>query len=195
MKNNGLSLQQLVDWKKSIDNGSSIGIFEDPTTGKMYGAKSVTESAAGYFTELKNGNVFDASYQPVEGVRTIKGTAIGAGINQLVYAIRVLTDTSITTQDEASLIAAAWKDTAPVQMKNGRFSMFSGGELVRITGTDIHNFKASTGNDADFKDIVPFQLRGDVNFQATFNLAGTPAVKHAYKLEWRAIEFTEISKV
>lgn len=192
MNKSALSLEQMIAWKRQMDSSASLPVFQDPLTGKQYAPKSVTEYAAGFFTKLKNGQIFESKNTPAVGVRSINGNKLAAETNQLVYQARVLCDTTLIAETEAALQAAPFASVAPAYFKNGEVNFTQNAELLRTTGTDIHNAKASTGNDADFKDVAPFNLRGGVAFQSIFSLAGDATQYHAYKLEWRAIEFVPV---
>lgn len=196
MKTASLSLEQMKEWKRQIDSGVSSALFVDPKTGKVYTYKSVTEYMAGFFTDLSstNGNLLKTSNKPIPGVRSFDGKQLGADVNQLVYAARVLADTTLIASTEAALVNASFASVAPPYFRNGEVRINQGSELLRTTGSDINNANASTSNDDDFKDVVPFALRETTNTDVIFTLADEATANHAYKLEYRAIEFVIASK-
>ena len=90
---------------------------------------------------------------------------------------------------------AKWKDNAPAPWLNGELvvSQDGAGKLLQSAISDLTNTKASTGNDADFKEIVPFMIRPEVNFQLLAKLAGNGGAE-AWRLELRGILFTGADK-
>jgi hypothetical protein len=191
--NTELTVEQIMAFKGQIDKDNSISVVTD-RNGNRYGVKAVTEYVAGFFSGLENGEALIAANQPAVGVRSIKGTQLGEGRHQVLTAVRVLTDTSQALETTAALIALPFASVAPVQFKNGEFKISQGAELLRTSGTDVHNFKASTSNDDDFRNIVPVVLRGGVDMSINIKLAGAATAGHAYKIELRSIEFLAVGK-
>lgn len=193
MKNKGLSLEQMKEWKRQIDAGSSLAIFKDSQTGKLYVPKSVTEYKAGFFTDLENGNIFKTNTEAQVGISSIDKRKLGAGVNQLVYAVRVRAK-SLAAGTEAALLASPFDGVAPAYFCNGEVRINQNAELLRSSGSDVTNIKAATGNDDDFREVVPFSLRENTPFDVNFKLAGSATANDAYKFEYRAIEFVEVAK-
>lgn len=193
MKNVGLSLDQMKEWKRQIDTGSSLAIFQDPKTGKLYVAKAVTEYKSGFFTDLQDGNIMKSNTEAQVGISSIDKKKLGAGVNQLVYAVRVRAK-SLAASTEAALIASAFDGNAPAYFTNGEVRISQNAELFRSSGSDVTNIKASTGNDDDFREVVPFSLRENTPFDVKFTLADVAVPNDAYKYEHRAIEFVEVAK-
>ena len=193
MKANQLTVEQLVAARAFIASGVSVG---QVTIGNQnYSVKSVTEYVSGFFSALVNGEVLVDSNQKKVGVRSIKGNTLKGGTTQLIESIRVLCEkpaSGSTAADDALLIGAEFASVAPPAFKNGELLIEQNAELFRTSGTDIANSKAATSNDDDFKVIAPIVIRGGDSspFKITMKVAGTPVVNHAFKLEWRALEFT-----
>lgn len=190
-------IETLIQWKKQLDADSSLQVFYDPQTKKYFSPRTVSEYISGYFTDLKNGQLLVKSNKPAPGVRSIDGLQLGTGVNQLVYEARILTDTSLgagDTADEETLVTLGFDDQAPAYLTNGEVVFDQNGQLLRTTGSRLCNKKAATKNSDDFFQFSPFGLKENTNSQITFILAGTPTAKHAYRLEWTAIEFFETTK-
>jgi hypothetical protein len=119
-----------------------------------------------------------------------QGNVLPKGKHLLVTGIRVLFDTTGIDPKEAD-----WAENAPVCWKNGELSVQQDGQgvLFETPGTDVTNFKASTGNDCDFREVVPFLLRPEASFNIYAKLVGT-VVASAYKIELRCIELIEGDK-
>lgn len=194
MNQNQLSVETILGFFGQVKSDASIAVVTDPNTGKKYAVKSTTDYAAGYLTDLQNGEVLLASNKPQVGLRSMNGNQLLEGKYQVVYGVRNLFDTTLVANSEAALIAAPFASVAPVQFKNGEYRMSQTGELIRLSGTDATNFKASTGNDADFRNIVPVVIRPMTDVSINFKLAGAATAFHAYKTEWRAVEFVLIGK-
>lgn len=191
---NQLSLEEILKFKGQIAKDNSISVVQ-ASNGEKYAVKSVTEYAAGFLSQLENGEVLIPANQPIVGVRSIKGNQLSEGKAQIVTSVRVLFDTTLAAETQAALIAAPFASVAPVQFKNGEFRISQTGELLRSSGTDITNFKASTGNDADFREIVPVVLRGGVDMSINIKLSAAATANHAFKVEYRAVEFVKIANV
>jgi hypothetical protein len=194
MKSNELSTAQLLTWKEQMASGISTGLFRDPRTGKTYTAISVIEQAAGFFTQLREGKVFESKNDPIVGIRTIKGQQIEKGINLLVYAVRVLVDTTLVAETEEALKTAPFASVAPGYFKNAEVRVSQGSELLQSTGDNLNNSKAATSNDDDYQSVNPFQIRESVNFQTVISLAAAATANHAYKLQFKAIRFVEVDQ-
>jgi hypothetical protein len=194
MKSSGLSIDQILTLRAQIKKDNSVAVVQLPETGELFTVKTTTEQVSGFFGQLQNGEVLIEANQPLVGVRTIKGNMLSEGKYQVIDSLRVLADNNLADTTDAVLITAVWEDKAPAAFKNGEVRIFQGSELLRTTGTDVHNFKASTGNDDDFKDIVPVVLRPSTPISINFKLAGVAPAKSAYKLELRTTEFTAIGK-
>ena len=79
------------------------------------------------------------------------GGQLDAGSYFVATGVRVLFDIVSTTDPTAS----TWASVAPACFKNGEFLIGQDGQptLFESSGTDVTNFKASTGNDDDFKEV------------------------------------------
>lgn len=79
------------------------------------------------------------------------GGSLEAGQYFVATGVRVLYDIVATTDPTA----ATWASNAPACFKNGEFQAGQDGQptLFEASGTDVTNFKASTGNDDDFREV------------------------------------------
>jgi hypothetical protein len=156
-----------------------------------YRAKAVTKYVAGTTASLllNNGRIIRPETLKAVGTTNFEtGNRLPKGTRLLVTGIRTLWDVTAA----ATTADANWDGAIPVACANGEFEITQKGQgtLFSASGTDVSNFKASTGNDADFRDVVPFILRDQTEFQIVFSVNGTPAVG-VYKVELRCIELTE----
>lgn len=193
MKNSVLSLEQMIEWKRQMDNGSSLPIFTDSQSGKSYVPKLVTEYKSGFFTDLENGDVLKSDQDKKAGICSISKNQLPSGKNQLVFAICVKAK-SLAASTEAALLASAFDGVAPAYFLNGEVRANQNAELLRTTGDLVHNIYASTGNGDNFLQVAPFTIRETTDFNFNFKLAGTAVANDAYKLLWQAIEFVEVAK-
>lgn len=184
-----LSHQEAVGYLGAIKNAGN----EEkslPLIGTKRG-KTVTKYIAGTNASLaaNNGKTVVAGTLKAVGTTNFeKGNTLPKGKMLLVTGVRALFDVtaSVTTAD------ANWDGNIPVAFANGEFEISQRGQgtLFSTSGTDVSNFKASTGNDDDFRDVVPFLLRSETEFDITWSVNGTPATG-VYKVELRCIELTE----
>lgn len=196
MKSSSLSASDIMTLWAMVKSNSSINVVEHPATGKKYAVKSVTDYVSAYLTQARtdNGEILVASNKPAVGLRSIDGTKLPEGTNRVVYGIRALFDTALVATSDTAIAAAAWANNAPVVFKNGEVRISQGVELFRSSGTDCTNFKASTGNDDDFRSVIPFVLRGGVETSINLKLSGTPTDHNAVKFEMRSVEFIETNR-
>lgn len=185
MAKNTLTLEEALTYLASIRSGSLPVV-----NGRVI--KSSTKYVAGLTAGLgqNNGQLILPSTVPAVGVTNLpKGNILPKGVNYLVTGLRILFDTNAAV----TLATATWKSEAPVCWKNGEFKIDQNGagNLFESSGTDVTNFKASTGNDNDFRDIVPVLIRSEsiYGFQAALAAGSTTDV--AYKLELRVVEIVE----
>jgi hypothetical protein len=97
--------------------------------------------------------------------------------------VRTLFDTTSTTDPTAS----TWAFNAPACFKNGEFMVGQDGQptLFESSGTDVTNFKASTGNDDDFREVG---FVWNPQKKATIKLAPVGTVTAStYKVELRGL--------
>lgn len=186
---NSIKLQDAVNYLGAVTKAGN----EDKSLPSIggYRGKSVTKYVAGTNASLatNNGNTILPGTLKVVGITNFeKGNSLPKGKKLLVIGVRALFDVtaSVTTAD------ANWDGNIPVAFANGEFEISQKGQgtLFASSGTDISNFKASTGNDDDFREVVPFVLRSETEFNIVFSSNGTPAVG-VYKVELRCIELTE----
>ena len=102
----------------------------------------------------------------------------------LVTGVRMLFDTTVTDPK-----LALWANVAPVQWKNGELIISQDGQptLFEAPVTDVTNFKASTGNDDDFRDVPGFLLLPNKQISIKGLPAGVP-VASVFKIELRGFE-------
>lgn len=170
-----------------IGNGS-LPILEGKTT------KSTTRYIAGVGSEVtaKSGVVLEAGTKKEVGITNFEtGDVLPAGVHFLVTEARILFDTTADVTPKT----AVWKGTAPAPWMNGELivSQDGAGRLFETSISDLTNSKASASNDDDFREIIPFMLRPEINFSIQANLAGAGG-NEAYKVEFRGILFKDASK-
>lgn len=117
------------------------------------------------------------------------GAQLDKGQYFLCTEIRVLFDT--TTNDPT---AALWANVAPVNFKNGELTIGQVGQptLFTSSGTDVTNFKASTGNDDDFRAVEsPFLWQPQKKLSSVLAPVGTLPATCSYKIEFRGFMIFE----
>ena len=186
--NQSLSVEQIMAWKGQINKDSSLAIVQD-AQGNRYGVKSKTEYVSGFFSQLENGEVLLPANQPLNGVRSIKGNQLIEGKYQVVTDIRVSLDTTQALETTAALITLPFASTAPVTFKNGEVKISQGADLFASTGVDVSTFKTD-----DFRAVLPFVIRGATDFAINIKIAGANTAGHAYKVEYRCVEFLLVGK-
>ena len=185
MSKKALTYAEAVSYLASIKEGSLPLV-----AGRII--KSSTKYIAGLTAGLgqNNGQLILPSTVPAVGTTNLpKGNMLPKGINYLVTGVRILFDTTTGV----TLASAGWKSEAPVNWKNGEFkiSQNGAGNLFETSGTDVTNFKASTSNDDDFRDIVPVLIRAESAYELQAALATGSTTDQAYKVELRVIEIVE----
>lgn len=194
MKQAELTVAMLMAYRSLINGDLSSAVVN--VNGVNYTAKAETHYIAGWLTSgQKNGEILISSNKPEVGKRSLDGNMLPAGVFHLIEGVRCLFDTSKAAETDANLLGAIWANVAPVEFKNGEVTITQGSELFRSSGTDVTNFKASTGNDADYRAIVPSLIRPQTKWSINFALAGGAAPANAaFKWEYRCITFTEAGK-
>lgn len=151
--------------------------------------KSKTYYVAGNTADLPdNGN----ETIPSQIIKTLgltnlpTGGQLGKGVYFLCDEIRVLFDT--TTADPK---AAVWASVAPTVFKNGELIIGQEGQpsLFEASGTDVTNFKASTGNDDDYRGLpAPFLWQPQKQLSSKLMYTGALPATTSYKIEYRGFE-------
>jgi hypothetical protein len=185
MSKKALTYEEALTYLASIRSGS-LPIVQ----GRVI--KSSTKYIAGLSAGLgqNNGQLILPSTVPAVGVTNFpKGNMLPKGINYLIVGVRALFDTT----SSVALATATWKSEAPANWKNGEFKINQNGagNLFETSVTDVTNFKASTSNDDDFRDIVPVLLRAESAYELQTALAAGATTDQAYKFEFRVIEIVE----
>jgi len=134
-----------------------------------------------------NGNFLTSNTKILPGISSFDQQQLPKGIDFVCTEIRALAQTTGTNEASGTpgLALCTWVDPAPVNFKNCDFTITQGALLFASSGTDVTNFKASTGNDDDFRTIVPFRIRGGINFQINAALPNAGAANQGIKLEMR----------
>lgn len=157
-------------------------------------AKSATRYIAGQATDLASNNgsiILPGTIKAVGVTNFEKGNSLPAGTSLLVTGIRVLFDSTAL----ATVLNADYAEVLPAGFKNGELTISQQGQgvLFNASGTDVSNWKASTGNDDDFRSVVPFLLRSETEFDIVFSTVGVIAAG-IYKVELRVVQLTQDSK-
>ena len=190
MKNTSLTFAEAAGYLGAIKPSGSEQKSLPVING--YRGKTVTKYMAGTLASLasNNGNTIVAGTTKAVGVTNFeKGNVLPSTKQLLVVGVRCLFDvTAAVTVNDAN-----WDGPIPVALANGEFEISQKGQGTLFTspGTDVSNFKASTGNDDDFRDVVPFLLRSETEFNMTFSANGAFAAAGVYRIELRCIELTE----
>lgn len=189
MSKKALTYGEATMYLASIKSGGSLPVVD----GRVI--KSSTKYIAGLSAALgqNNGQLILASTDPAVGITNFpKGNILPKGVNWLITGVRALFDTA-AGGGTGVLATAAWKSEAPANWKNGEFriNQNGAGNMFETSVTDVTNFKASTSNDDDFRDIVPVLLRAEAVFELQAALAAGVTTDQAYKFEFRVIEFVE----
>ena len=188
MSKSVLSLEELIQYQASIADNSSAAEFMNQ---KMI---STTLYIAGIGDQLIGlGQMIDGNTKPKVGITNFpSANVLPAGVNALVTEARMLFGTVTAGQTPVS---SDWKATAPKEWLNADLTFTQGGISFSTPISDLHNFKASTGNDDDFRSIIPFKIREQVAFNFVTELAGTSASTVAWRLELRAVLYTDKAAV
>jgi hypothetical protein len=183
---NTLTLQEALQYLGAI-NPSGNDTKSLPAVGR-YRVRSMTKYVAATSVQITSNQgkvILPNTLKAIGTTNFDNGNILPAGKSFLVTAIRVLSDTTVGK----TTATAVYDNVAPVDFKNGEFRVSQNGQGVcfESSGSDVANFKASTGNDADFREVTPFLLRSNANFdvEIAFNGAATACV---YKVEFRGQE-------
>lgn len=184
MKNGVLSLKERVEFNALRESESSIPAFQGRKV------RSATFYIAGIGSDIKSlGNLIDADTNKKVGYTNFPtGNKLPLGMEIQVNAMRAIFDK--TTASVTPLIAK-W-DTKPDEpWLNGNFEFVQGRTTFSTPITDLANIKAAASNDDDFRSIVPFTIRGQVEFAMIAELAGAAAASTAWRIEMRCDVYTE----
>lgn len=183
---NSQNLQDTVGYLGAIMLGTSL-----PRIGNASFGRTATYYKTGFLNQLQAGQALLAGDKASVGVSTFDGNKLPKGVKALVTGIRVLFDTTASVQTNG-IATANWKSEAPAVFKNGEIKISQGGQLFLSSGTDVTNFKGtSTGNDDDFREVVPFLLRSQAAIEFLLTLADASAADQAYRIELRVVEVAE----
>lgn len=152
--------------------------------------KSVTYYYSGKASDLSatNGKCLQNVKKAEAGITNFQGNQLPKDTTLLITAIRVrFEDTGAT-----ALPDCAFDNNIPPQFANGEFQIVQNGSgtLFKSSGSDISNRSASTGNDDDFREIVPVLIRSQKDFDFVFSQVGTTAYAGNFKIEIRGEEYT-----
>ena len=183
MKKDVLSLAERIEYNALRQEDSSIPAFLDRKV------RSATFYIAGIGTDIKErGNLIYSDTSKRVGVTNFpEGNKLPKGMEIQVNAMRALFDK--TTVGVTPLIAK-WNTTPDEAWLNGNFSFEQGRTTFSTPITDLANIKASTSNDDDFRAIVPFTIREQVEFALIAELAGAAAAGTAWRIEMRCDVYT-----
>jgi len=185
MKN--MSLQTAVALLASIQPAGN----EERSLPEIKGRRIKTKTyyVAGNVADLSgnsNETILSSALKEIGVTNIPTGGMLEKGKYFLCTEIRVLFDT--TTADPK---AALWASVPPVQFKNGELSVGQDGQptLFESSGTDVTNFRASTGNDDDFRALPsPFLWQPQKALTAKLAYVGAAPATSSYKIEFRGFE-------
>lgn len=183
MKNGVLTLQERLEYNGLKESESSIPSF----LGRK--VRTATFFIAGIGTDIRSlGDLIDSDTNKKVGFTNFPtGNKLPKGMELQVNSLRLLFDK--TTSSVTPLIAK-WNTTPDEAWLNGNLSFEQGKTAFSSPVTDIVNFKASTGNDDDFRPIIPFTIREQVEFRIIAELAGAALAATAWRIEFRCDVFT-----
>lgn len=187
MKNGTLTLTEALQYVGAIQNqGNAVQSL--PQLGNRR-IKTATRYIAGNAADLaaNASSTILASTKKETGITNFQnGNLMPSKTNFLVTELRILFDTTT-----ANPKAAVWANTAPNSFLNGDINVGVGNNPTTFESSisDATNFKASTGNDDDFRAVTPFLLLADNTFDIKLLTSGValPATC-CYKVEVRGIE-------
>lgn len=152
--------------------------------------KSVTYYFAGKASELgaTNGKCLQNVKKAEPGITNFQGNQLPKDTTLLITAIRVRYEATGAT----ALPDCEFNDNVPPQFANGEFQIVQNGSgtLFKSSGSDVSNRSASTGNDDDFREIVPVLIRSQKDFDFVFSQVGSTAYTGNFKIEVRGEEYT-----
>lgn len=197
MKNKVLSFDQLeaVLAKMTASGESTVGSLINIVAGHSdYRVRERTMYITAKLSDVvsNNGELLLPSTQKKIGVTNYdNGNMLSKGVGQLVTGVRALFDTATgaTVTPETAVV----KDNAPAAFLNGELAIKQdgAGTLLSLSGSDVTNFKASTGNDADFRALgAPVLIRPEAPFNVQIALAPNAATlaNIVVKVEIRVLE-------
>lgn len=192
MKASNYTLAEILNFLGATPPGKSLPVIGGSPL------RSDVKYASGTLASLANtgGEIILPSTKPETGVTNFDGIRPPTGKAWIVTGVRFLFDTTAGST-AAGVKAAVFASVAPANFKNGEFTISQAGEgdLLKLTGTDATNFKASTSNDDDFRSVIPFVLRPNSDASYKLLLAAGGAVDQLYKMELRVIEIVDNDKV
>ena len=152
--------------------------------------KSVTYYFSGKASELgaTNGKCLQNVKKAEVGITNFQGNQLPKDTTLLITAVRVRYEATGATE----LADCEFNDNVPPQFANGEFQIVQNGSgvLFKSSGSDVSNRAASTGNDDDFREIVPVLIRSQKDFDFIFSQVGTTAYTGNFKIELRCEEYT-----
>ena len=185
MKSTNYSVMDLTTLLASIQpNGAEMKSLPVIKGNRL---RSKTYYIAGLSADLSNNGGEALLPQTVKTVGLTNFPSNGKLPNDTYFVctgVRILFDTTVTDPK-----LALWANVAPVAWKNGELLIGQDGQptLFEAPVTDVTNFKASTGNDDDFRDIAGFMLQPNKQISIKSLLAGAP-VASVFKIELRGYE-------
>lgn len=191
MKNNNVNVMTLASILAAIQPAGTEQKSLVEIGGRRVRAKTLYIAGDAAALGNNNGNALLPAQAKDPGITNIQQAQLDKGVHFLATSVRVLFD--ITT---ANPKAALWAGVAPVGFKNGELKIGQDGQplLFEASGTDVTNFKASTGNDDDFRTLeTPFLLLPQKNITVQHSVTAGVALPVAcsYKIEIRGYEIFE----
>jgi hypothetical protein len=186
MSKSKLTVEETLMWMNQAKGGSLPNI-----NGQVL--KTGTKYINGLAANIEGGRlIVEGTVKKVGTTNFPKGNMLDEGVNYLVTGVRLLMDTTTGV----TLASAAWKSEAPANWKNGELtiSQTGAGKLFDSPITDVANSKIATSNDDDFRDVIPFVIRGGAAFEIEVVLGTGAVADQAYRLELRVTEIVSTTK-
>lgn len=182
MSKKTLTIEEALMWMNQSKGGSL------PTIANQV-LKTSTKYVAGLAADLSQNNgrlIVESTVKAVGNNNFPKGNSLPPAISYLVTGVRLLLDTAAGV----TLATAVWKSEAPANWKNGELTITQSGagKLFDSPITDVASGKIATSNDDDFRDVIPFTLRGGAPFEFEVALGAGATTNQAYRLELRVVE-------
>lgn len=182
MSQKTLTVEETLMWMNQAKGGSLPNISNQVL-------KTSTKYIAGLAADLASNNgrlIVESTTKAVGNNNFPKGNSLPPAISYLVTGVRLLLDTTAGV----TLLTAVWKSEAPANWKNGELtiSQSGAGKLFESPITDVASGKVATSNDDDFRDVIPFTIRGGVAFEFEVALGAGATANQAYRLELRVVE-------
>lgn len=184
-----LTLQEAMNFLPMVTAGKGVALNGD------YKAKSKVLYIAGLGADLSgnNNNIILQETKRKNGYTNFDGgNKLNKGRSILITGIRILWDVTAAVTP----LTAVWKGDAPPAFKNGEFKVgtLAAGDIFDNPINPFSKYASSLSVEQEIKPVVPFMIPEDVEFYIQLIPAVAAAADQAYRIEFDAIEFTQVNK-